>query len=74
MQNNNDQEPVELQEDFLKSVDDAARQDEERTLEYVSHEVLMAKLDKVFSSIEDDIMKFESENPDYADVNMPRLE
>lgn len=74
MENNNDIIPVELKPEFEEALERTAQDDDNGTLEYVSHDTLMAEMSQTFFSIEKSIEAFESENPDYAPENMPRLD
>lgn len=74
MEKNDIHEPVELQEQFLRSLDALARADEAGKLKCISHEELMVELDALFSSARNNIRAFEGKNPQYAENSTPRMQ
>lgn len=74
MHNNNDNTPVELKPEFAEALERIAQEADNGTLEYVSHDTLMAKMNQTFMSIDRSIQAVEAENPEYAVANRLRLD
>tara|TARA_R110000787_G_scaffold209044_1_gene319105 strand:+ start:7612 stop:7869 length:258 start_codon:yes stop_codon:yes gene_type:complete len=65
MEQGKNDEPIELQKEFVETLDAIAREDEEGKLKTVPHSEFIKKLEGISQSTWKAIQEFEEKNPEY---------